>query len=237
MTSIVIPLGRGSKYHDLELRMALRSVEKHLTGYGDIFIIGEKPAWIQNVIHIPATDGTQTYDKERNIFNKIMIACNDERVSEDFLFMNDDHYLLRDYEAVQFPYYYEGLLQDYKTVSQYKHTIWNTLKVHEACFDDKYFDIHCPIVYKKKYLALLNQLDWNIPYGYAIKSLYCAAWQSMIQGLEYPDLKIKDPLPYAVIIRMLQGRSWFSIGDGAFAGEVRTVLEDLYSVPSKYEKT
>jgi hypothetical protein len=232
-TSIVIPLGRGSKYNELELRFALRSISKHLTGYGDILIVGEYPPWLNGCIHIPATDGTQTYEKERNIFNKIMLACNDERISDDFLFMNDDHYLLRDYEAGAFPFYYDGRLSEKLTVTQFKQTVNNTMRA-VLTRDPTYTDVHCPILYNKHLFRRLEQYDWSVKYGYCIKTLYC---YESIHGMCYEhDLKIKDPLPYAEIIHQLKGRSWFSIGDGAFAGDIRQVLEDLYSVPSKHEK-
>src|SRR5688500_2320198 len=115
-TSIVIPLaanGFGSRNNDIELRYCLRSIETHLSGYGDIFLIVHKPKWVKNVMHIPAEDEQRTWWKERNIYRKILLACEDPRVSDDFLFMNDDHYLLSDFVAGEFPYYREGTISDY----------------------------------------------------------------------------------------------------------------------------
>lgn len=103
---IVIPLGVGSLWQDNELRFCLRSISKYLTDYGQIFIIGDCPDFIQNIIHIPATDSIFRKDKDRNIFNKLMIACEQNEISESFLFMNDDHYLLSDLVASEIPYYY-----------------------------------------------------------------------------------------------------------------------------------
>lgn len=232
--SIVIPLGRGSRNNDIEIRYCLRSIEKYLTGYGDIFIVGEKPDWLQNIVHIPCPDfGDKTYDKEHNIFCKIMAACADDRVTDDFLFMNDDHYLLRDYEAGRFPYYYDGLLQDYKTITDYKHTVWNTV---EWNFGENYtyFDVHCPIIYNKlNFIQRMSIPDWNIRFGYCIKTMYC--YLNVGKGEEYPDLKINEPLTDTQIKQKLTGRSWFSIGDKAFNGEIRQVLQELYPTKSKYE--
>lgn len=232
-TSIVIPVGRGSKYNNLELRYCLRSIEKHLNNYGDIFIIGEYPSWLQGCIHIPAEDGTQDYHKEANIYRKILAACNDDRVSDRFLLFNDDHYLLSDFNAGLFPYYHDGNLSQKMTVTNYKHTLQNTIKALPA--DRPYMDVHCPMLFTKSVFKGLEQYDWTVPYGYCLKTLYTNHY--IVAKTQYPDLKIKDPLPYAEIIHLLKGRSWFSIGDGAFAGDIRQVLEDLYSVPSKYEKT
>lgn len=236
-TSIVIPLGTGSRWSNTELKFALRSVEKHLTGYDDIFIIGEKPEWLQNVIHIPATDIEQTWAKERNIFDKIMLACEDPRVSDDFLFMNDDHFLLEDYVAGEFPYYYEGQLSEKMTITDYKKTINNTRSFFRKR-DPHYADIHCPILYNKaKFKVCVGYPDWGLPFGYSIKTIYCEFLYNQFEELTpCPDLKINQPLPYADIINLIAGRPWFSIGDAARQGDMLQVFEDLYSVKSKYEK-
>lgn len=237
MTSIVIPLGTGSRWNNTELRYALRSVEKHLAGYGDIFIIGEKPDWLRNVVHIPCPDyGDKTYDKEHNIYRKIMAACADDRVTEDFLFMNDDHFLLQDYEAGNFPYYCEGWLSEYMTVTDYKHTVRNTVNWFSTINNDGrlYFDIHCPVLYNKMPFMLLSGLNWEKAFGYCIKTVYCNTLPHL-KAIEQPDLKINEVHTADRIHRMIAGRPWFSIGDRAREGGLLRVLNDLYPHKSKYE--
>jgi hypothetical protein len=236
-TSIVFPLGHGSHNNDLELRYCLRSVEQHLTGYGDIFIIGRKPDWLKNVIHIPFDEGfaPQSYDKERNIYNKIMAACADERVSDDFLFMNDDHFLLQDYEAGKFPYYCHGWLSEFMTVTDYKSTISNTNELlWPLGHDCLYFDVHCPIVYNKERFAYVLEADWSKPYGFCIKTVYSNCVEGL-KALEQPDLKIDESYPSSRIHQLLSGRPWFSIGNRAFDGGIKRVLQELYPKKSIYE--
>lgn len=240
-TSIVIPLatgGFGSRHNDVELRYCLRSVEKHLKKYGDVFIIGHKPAWLQNVIHIPATDDDKTYWKERNIFRKVLLACQDERVSENFLFMNDDHFLLRDFTACDFPYYAEGWISNHLRHDQYGNTIRNTIAVvgNKAC----YYDIHCPIIYNKGAFQRLAELNWDTRYGYAIKTVYCefATTIDIRKGpFYYPDLKIRVPLPTQEIKDLIRWRLFFSVDNRAMeGGAVEAVLKELYPHRSRYEK-
>jgi len=95
-----------STWEDNELRYSLRSIEKYLSGVGQVFIIGDCPDFLTNVIHIPATDEENREWKDRNIYRKLLIACNDVRISENFLFVNDDHYLTQPFEAGKFPFYY-----------------------------------------------------------------------------------------------------------------------------------
>lgn len=234
-TSIVIPLGNGSRWNDTELRYCLRSVEKLLTGYGEVFLIGEKPSFLNNnIIHIPCPDhGDKTYDKERNIYTKIMAAIADQRVTDDFLFMNDDHFLLQDYEAGTFPYYCQGWLSEFMTVTDYKNTVRNTIDwlLGRDC---PYFDIHCPIVYnKEKFTWCVPHADWGKQFGYCIKTIYCEI--NAITAPEYPDLKINEVLPASKIREQIAGRTWFSIGDRAREGGLLRVLQELYPRKSKYE--
>lgn len=233
-TSIVIPLGTGSRWDNTELRYCLRSVEKHLTGYGDIFIIGEKPGWLKNVIHIPFDEGfaPKSYEKERNIFNKIMAACHDERVTGRFLFMNDDHFLLQEHEAIRFPFYCDSTLNMFLTVTDYKYTVQNTLEYFDGALVGN-FDVHAPIVYHKEYFPCLSKADWSKEWGYCIKSMYCDI--NGIIGDKYPDLKINEPYPADKIHQLIAGRPWFSIGDRAREGDMLQVLQEIYPNKSKYE--
>lgn len=233
-TSIVIPLGRGSRWNDTELRYCLRSVEKHLTGYGEVIIIGEKPSWLRNVVHIPFDEGPapQSHEKERNIFNKIMVACNDGWVTNRFLFMNDDHFLLQNFEAVRFPFYYDSTLNVLMTVTDYKHTVKNTLDYFNGALVGN-FDVHAPIVYHREYFPWLSKADWSVKWGYCIKSMYCE--KNGIIGDRYPDLKINEVYPADKIRNLITGRPWFSIGDRAREGGLLKVLQELYPKKSKYE--
>jgi len=235
-TSIVIPLasnGFGSRWNDTELRYCLRGIEKYLTGYGDIFIIGKAPAWCRNVIEISAEDDDKTYWKERNIYRKILKACGDDRVTEDFLFMNDDHFLLAPFEASKFPNYYEGFLGDQMgRIDQYGNTVRNTSEIiHEYSL---YFDIHVPIVYNKElFEKVFERVDWGRKYGYCIKSVYCV--YAAARGEYYPDLKIRTIMPSQKIMEMIKGRLFFSMDNRAREGGMGAVLQELFPKKSKWE--
>jgi len=235
---ILIPLGKGSRWQDNELRYCLRSIEKSLVGVGNIFIVGECPEWLTGVIHIPFSDVPGYGYRDKNIFLKIMAGCEDKRLSDDFLFMNDDHYLLQNFIIEEFPYFNQGLLKD-KINSMgdgipYKKVLVNTydaMRRHHWLLD---FDVHCPIIYNKKRFALSFPEIKSWPdYGFAIKSMYCN--KNGIEGIACEDLKFRDKLTAGQIKVVLQGRSFFSIGDRCLHGEMKQVLEELYPIKSKYE--
>ena len=271
LTDILIPLGTGSRHQDFELRMCLRSIEKHLKGVGNIFIVGEKPNWVHNVIHIPFKDNPNNWNRARNIYDKIMAGINwsikiikdadlrevsltangfeagynineDQIVelSDNFLFMNDDHYLLQDYEASEFPYYhrYEFNLPKLHTggnMPQYK----QALNTFDFGFQDGFdFDVHCPILFNKRiFKNLFSRLPERWPeHGFLIKSYYANHGIDTSNWVPCEDLKFGEPLMKESIYQALEGRNWYSIGDKCLkSGAMKEVLQELYCNKSKYE--
>ena len=59
-----------------------------------VFLVGGCPKEInkENIIHIPTR---QTPDKHKNTTLSLQIACLDERISEEFILMNDDFFILK----------------------------------------------------------------------------------------------------------------------------------------------
>ncbi len=103
MIDILYPIGKGSVMNNDELRYSLRSVEKHLKNFRNVYIIGQKPDFLKDVVHIPHEDIDRS--KETNIYKKILRGCQDETISDQFLFMNDDHFFLEDIDAPTFPFF------------------------------------------------------------------------------------------------------------------------------------
>ena len=228
---IVIPLGTGSRWQNNELRFALRSIEKYLTGYDKIFIIGEFPSYLQNVIHIPCPDFIGR--KEYSIFNKIMKAVADERCSEYFVFWNDDIFLIDNLQTADFKFWYEGTLQSKYEQSHghYKAAIKNVIDISKP--DDYYTDIHTPIIYNKdcfyKYVACNN---WEKEY--VIKSSYTSVMSASFEPM--PDLKINKAMTYYEIKARIKDRLFFSIGTYGVCPVMTKVLTELFPEKSKYEK-
>lgn len=196
MNDIIIPLGYGSKHGNIELRYALRGIERHLSNYRDIYIIGVKPDFINwdKVKHLPYPDKWPTPD--HNIAAKIHLAFQQPFISDDVLFFNDDHYLLTDFDARAFPYFYQGTLEDYIQHygdNGYGRRVKNTLKIlKEGQLQTKYFDIHTPIVYNKTLFikTVLPHVDYNSMKGFVIKSLYGNGCN--IEGIETTDAKTQN---------------------------------------------
>jgi len=226
MTDLVYPLGTGSILNNFELRMSIRSVEKYLTGYDKIYIIGECPDWAQNVVHIPFVEKSTVGDF--NIMQKITKACETTEISDDFIFLNDDHYLLAPFTLPEFPYYYMGSLEEsYRTRPDgYGRRARNSMNyLKEKGLPTKHFDIHYPIIYNKSLFLqyVTNGPDWSKQH-FIIKSLYANSLK--IEGEETKDFK-RNELPVV-------GTKVFSSQPHIRANVQRFLLEQFPNM-SRYE--
>lgn len=209
-----------------ELKYCLRGIEKYVVD-PEVAVVGDEPAGLRGIRWMAFNERSQPCFKAANIFDKIMWT--QER---EFLFFNDDHFLLHPFAPDTF--HYSGTI---KTAlkscrSSYRRTLQNTL---DAFGDIKNFDTHCPIFYKREGLEAVQalNLNWNKPGGFCIKSIYCHL--AGIDGTEYPDLKIRDVLPSAHTRQLIENREYFSTSDRAIDYNMINVLEEIYPSKSKYE--
>jgi len=91
----VYPLLEDNK----EIHYSIECLKKFTT-IGDIFTIG---AAHEGAIHIPHTDNQS---KIVNLWQKCYAACIDERISDPFLFINDDHFIIKPVDIENYPNYY-----------------------------------------------------------------------------------------------------------------------------------
>lgn len=244
MIDIVIPLGVESRWQDNEVRYALRGIEKYLTGYRNVYIIGKKRKWIREaedgqpcdrgVVYI---DVEENYSmKQKSIFGKMLAASKDERISDPFCMWHDDHFLLKPLNIKDIKYWKWGTLDNLQVMAQgtYKNAVINTNKYLKAMGQTNFhFDIHIPILFEKAKFATLEEDDWSR--DHVIKSLYGNKFG--IRGDEMRDLKFGRPFRREEIRKAIEGRVFFSISEHGTNEAMKDVLGELYPVPSKYECT
>lgn len=234
---LVYVLGTGSPWDNGELRFSLRSIEVYLSGVNNIFIVGQKPKWLTNVIHLPFQDLFPC--KERNIMLKVARACGHPDLSTEFLHLHDDHFCCFPQQADEIPYWHGGSLErtanSVKPGNHWRDAVLNTHKVlKERGLTTDNFDLHYPMIFNKVfYPPTMDSYNWKEPRGYVVKSLYANSLK--IKGVRSPDLKINDRLSYGSIFQRLSGRKWYSIGNGGLSGDFKKFLLAFYPEPSKYE--
>jgi len=179
-----------------ELLFSLRSLKN--IPHRSVFIIWHKPEWVKNIVHIPASDPYEI--KSLNALHKIQIACNDERISSDFVFMNDDFYLLKPIKKID--YFNRGSIKEHieyrESLNQKKWAYYTNLKkTHDLFPDWKDFSLHCPIIYNKtKFLKMCGEYDMS--QWYLLRNLYCNyCWISSefmrdCKAYEWDEFKVSE---------------------------------------------
>ena len=216
-----------------ELRYSLRSLEKNFP-HNKIYIVyeGEPLSDITNVTWVKANmqEGYK-YDKEIDKLRQIAL---DDRFTDDFIFFQDDLFILK--PVTNLEYYYTKTLDDTleklaKTLGKcYAYYIWleqANKALKERGMTTYNCELHAPIIFNRK--KLLKVLD-EFPGIYCTRTLYCNYYQlplvqvednkASIFGLDYnPD--------YWVL----------STDDQAFNfEEVGEFIRNRFPEPCKYEK-
>lgn len=218
--NIVIPL--YSYKEDIELRYALRSL-RNLSNVDNVFIVCDKlPYWLQNVHRIDKSDLQGEHFKEANIFAKLLAAS---KVLPEFLYMNDDHYILQQGDANNYPLYHKGpLLAENRLINDpYRRTIANTLSLYKSTMN---YDVHCPIVMNGETIDKVALTNWSKPYGYCLKTLYANAAGS--QGEQVQDWKMYRSAD-------IPASPFFSTDNRAVDEKMINRLENKFPGKSKYE--
>lgn len=226
---VVIPF-KNSINQDEELIYTLRSFEKFFSGVGQVFVVGDKPKWAGHYIHIPYPDHyPQVIFRDRNMVNKLLVACADERVPETFLYAHDDQAITAPCDVDIWPYHHCG--RSWTGAGDYWNVENNTKELFPRCNN---YDLHCPAIMTKSGAQLLKTLDWSVPYGYCIKTAYAVL--NHVEGEFYTDLKLKAKYSYEEVCNLVNaGRRFFSFSDAAWRPGVRQWLQERFPNKSKYE--
>lgn len=147
---ICLPLSNRSANNDWETRYALRSMEKHYSEMGTVWVIGHCPRWLDKatVRHIPLPDPYRS-SKDANIIGKILAVTNEAELTAQFILLQDDQVILKPVTAVDFqPYWLEDRAKD--SEKKYDQS-WQAgrAKLEKAGFPGKNFESHCPVIMDK----------------------------------------------------------------------------------------
>lgn len=179
-----------------ELYWCLQGIKQFMANARNVYIVGDKPAFEGDYIHLPETDRGR--GKQDNIRVKIETACGHPDVSDPFLFMNDDYFLTKPMDAEKVNAVYNKTIWqaylDYRfKKGAYKQALKNTVDLLGK--DANHYDIHYPIKYYKKHfikvMRYANWHDWSKRDGIVIKTLYCMA---PVSGpCRWGDFQMEDP--------------------------------------------
>jgi hypothetical protein len=215
-----------------ELRYSIRSAIKNLP-HDKIWVVGGKPDWYTgNYIQVD-----QTRSKYVNAKNNLKVLAESEEISEKFILMNDDFYILNKIDFV--PYMHAKTLdekirirEDLFTGNSYNKLLKQTIRsvsnrVEGPIID---YELHVPMIMeKKKLLQVLNLMGlWRSLYGNVFN----------VGGIEMTDVKVyvESSVFYPNSYRLNNLKyDYLSSSDDSFELVKSTILEKLFYTKSNYE--
>ena len=215
-----------------ELRYSIRSAIENLT-HDKVWVVGGKPDWYTgNYIEVD-----QSKSKYRNARNNLKAICDSKDISESFILMNDDFYIINKVESV--PYMYSGTLDD--KIKQ-REDIFNgntytillkqtlgSLRIKKKSIVLDY-ELHVPMVMEKKKLAKVLRLSglWRSVYGNIFD----------VGGVKIKDVKVYEKTSkfyrYSYDINNLK-YDYLSSNDDSFEMIKEKILNKLFKNSSSYE--
>ena len=225
----VLKDGTGENW---EFRQSLALAHRFLKNHGRLVVVTDRlPFFLdpEQVLHVEETD--REHVKDANIFNKVLAACRDPRVSPDFLFLNDDHFMVSETDAAAFPDFHKGPLPkpNERIHNTYQRRLMATGKIlREMGLPFLNYDVHTPIIYnKEKFLEVGKAFGtvYRKALGMVVKSAYGNYWR--VGGLQIDDLKFYHPMRRDELVRRIEGRLCFSTADNCRSRALTGLLREL----------
>ncbi len=226
---IVYVVGPGEQNH--ELRFSLRSLRN--LPHDKVWIAGHIPKWVVGVGRIPTV---QKGSKWANAYGNIKAACLHPEVAEEFVYFNDDFFVLRPIDAM--PVYHRGPLRPLVDLQRRKRVgesyaggragTYRLLASLGYANPIAYEPIHVPMPFQKAKLLETLGAGADVP-ALHYRTLY--GNQHAIGGQPYPNVKISDT-------QKRPSQDWGFVSTSARSfdrGRVGQMLRALFPDPSPYE--
>lgn len=230
-------LGEGSRWSNNEIRYSIRSLERNFK-FRNIVVIGECPEWLHGITYIPIKDSKSNVSgiKLQNARQKYLTACNDQRISKDFMLMNDDFFFLEEVSEIR--NYSRGTIEEMMSrhptkAGYYYHSLRDTDNKLKAMGIEKPidFEIHGPMIFNKS--DLLNVIGMvGMDRYYSFRSCYGNLMN--LKSEVVIDFKAANLAEFAY--QTSRNREFLSINDALVASEeFRTWIHRMFPKPSRYE--
>ena len=219
-----------------ELTYSLRSLIN--VKHDRVFLVGGCPSNInkKEVIHIPTV---QSKIKWQNSTNNFKLACMDSRLSNDFILMNDDFFILKPIDPLTdlnlhrgtikkvYTYYVELMKREGQWTRGMRETS-TILKMH-GIENPLSYELHIPmLVNKMKYLKLFEIVGKDITPYIQPRSLYGNLYYKNSSYID--DVKLLTGKPFDE----LNLGKFLSCSDATFK-RINSFLDKTFKTKCKYE--
>jgi hypothetical protein len=222
---------------NLELRLSLRSLAN--LPHDNVAMVGYTPGWVHNVISIDRHQSNHT--KYANTTNNLLAACISPDVSEDFIYMNDDFYIMSPVSEI--PVFHRGLMDE--VISYYgtrgsgaclRGMIETKALLNQLGFPEPIsYELHVPMVINKKKFLETMALQREFAPDIAVvhkRSLYGNCMR--LGGQRLLDPKIH--FPQHNNLEFIENKTFLSTSDTSIQGFVGGYLVRTFDKPCQYER-
>jgi hypothetical protein len=213
-----------------ELRYSIRSVQKNASFVRDVWVVGDKPDWYSGKF----LDVAQTSNAFQNVRTNLKTIIDNFDISEDFVFMNDDFFIVKKIDSV--PTYYNGLLSDRSRrhtelagMNYYANFLMRSDQAlrRYGIKEPLNYELHVPIVFNKT--MLLETIDKQ----FSIRSCYGNIHN--IGGKEIRDVKIYTNPRFAEDSSSIDNDTPFVSTDDESFRKMGDIIKDMFPDRSSYE--
>lgn len=219
-----------------ELIYSLRSLVN--LPHDKVFIVGGLPDGVDRnkVIHISVLQGNNKY---QNTINNLQLICKNESLSDDFILMNDDFFIIKPIQSTEELNLCRGTvdsvlkiyIQRYKDDSAPYLVGMNQTKIFlqdMGISNPLCYELHTPMVFNKEKVLKM----YSLPY---IKSIPVLHQRTVYGNLYYKNSKtIQDVKVFRDFFYPLGSDKFLSSEDNSFP-RVKTYLDSIFSEKSQYE--
>jgi hypothetical protein len=236
---VVIPLGHGSRWSDNELRFCLRAWETNFLDLGNVWIVGEKPAWCVNVRYLRMPDFFAS-NKDANLITKVMTACYQRSMTPAFVRSSDDEILLRPKRIGDLRPYHQGEIRRSKGNRWHRRLDRTGRWLRSRGLTAFNYDSHLPApMQRDRFFEIFNRASYKKLPGLTIDSTYfnCCGLKKHVRLPRRFRLRLDRQIEdESQLLRVLRRAHYVNLTDRAVGDTLERVLTEIFPNPSRFEK-
>ena len=218
-----------------ELRYSLRSVEENFR-YKDVWFYGGCPSALKPDHHVAVTQNQPS--KWERVRNMMMLACENDQITEDFWLFNDDFFVLKPVPENIPPYHNGSIYRQIVRVEnrhgmtsndytrRLRHLAETLEKAGKDCLN---YGVHKPMLINRKKMAEVLRMFPDEPMN---RALYGNYWK--IGGVRRRDMKIR--IQDYDMTKVDKDWEFVSTADESFeSGDVGRYLKRKFNKRSRFE--
>ena len=236
---IFIPLSKESQFDNLQLRLALRSIDKYAKNVGKIWVYTEVNLKdFQNINVVKMGDPIKD-NKDANLINKLRACAKNPDVSENFMFWSDDQVLMQELDLEKAPVVYNR--RDVEILKQTEKTRWRKRLKHtleyvrdHGCRAIYNYDSHTPQPYRKSDVEFVfPQVPYTTQPGFCINTIY---YGMLNRPGDIPQQEAKFTVEGETNILPARRYLYLGYDNAGFVSGVNCFLLGYFFDKCKYEK-